>query len=73
MNKDKKISLLNLQREYLEKTLQHIDEMLNCADELAESQDADIIESLLFKIDELDAKADLNYKIACDIENVIKR
>lgn len=73
MNYDKKVSLAKLQTEYLEKSLKYIDQMLSYAEVLSESQDASLIESLLFKLDELDAKASSNYQIACDIEDVIHR
>lgn len=73
MKDEKQRMLLALQREYLEKTLEHIDEMLNLADVLATTDDVHMIHELRSKIATLDAKADENYKIACDIENAIKR
>lgn len=73
MKNAKQLSLMSLQREYLEKTLEQIDELLALSDMLSKTEDVYIIEELQQKINILDAKADENYKIACDIEHVIKR
>lgn len=69
--KDK--SLLKLQREYLEKTISKLDEVIQLSLDLSELEDTTLIEAYMEKIRKVEAEADENYKIACDIENVIKR
>ena len=75
MNKDnaKKKSLLNLQKEYLQKTLAQLDEMIELSSSIMHTEDEEIISRYNERIRKIEADADYNYKIACDIENVIKR
>ena len=69
----KKKSMLLLQREYLEKTMMKIDEMEPLLIAIDEMDDENLKQSYLERIGTIQAEADENYRIACDIENAIKR
>ena len=72
-NNDKKVSLLNLQKEYLQKTLTQLDEMISLSADIAHIDDEEIFNQYVEQIQKMEKDADSNYKIACDIENVIQK
>jgi len=72
-NNDKKVSLLNLQKEYLQKTLTQLDEMISLSADIAHIEDEEIFNQYVEQIQKMEKDADSNYKIACDIENVIQK
>jgi uncharacterized protein Yka (UPF0111/DUF47 family) len=71
--KEKNKSLMRLQREYLKKTLDKIDQMEELSHQLLSLNDEELIQKYVQQIDDIEREADADYKIACDIENVIKR
>lgn len=71
-DKARRCSLLRLQREYLEKTLQKLDETIELSATLDASNDPELMISYLKQIRELEAEVDQLYAVACDIEERIK-
>lgn len=71
-NKARRCSLMRLQREYLEKTLQKLDETIELSAMLDASNDPELMISYLKQIRELEAEVDQLYAVACGIEERIK-
>lgn len=69
----KNASLLMLQKEYLQKTIHKIDEMIELASTLDSLSDQDLLQSYIEQINRYENEIDETYKIACDIEKHIKR
>jgi alkyl hydroperoxide reductase subunit AhpF len=71
-NKARRCSLMRLQKEYLEKTLQKLDETIELSSTLDDSSDPELIISYLNQIKALEAEVDQLYAVACGIEERIK-
>lgn len=71
-DKARRCSLLRLQREYLEKTLQKLDETIELSATLDASNDPELIIGYLKQIRELEAEIDQLYATALYIEERIK-
>jgi len=71
-NKARRCSLMRLQKEYLEKTLQKLDETIELSATLDASNDPELMMGYLKQIKELEAEVDQLYAVACDIEERIK-
>jgi hypothetical protein len=71
-SKAKKVSLLNLQKEYLENTMAKIDQMIQLSENLSTVDDPTILEVYLEQIKKAEEEADESYRIACEIENAMK-
>ena len=71
-SKVRRCSLLRLQREYLEKTLQKLDETIEFSATLDASNDPELIVSYLKQIRQLEAEVDELYAVACSIEEKIQ-
>jgi hypothetical protein len=71
-DKARHCSLLRLQREYLENTLQKLDETIELSAMLDASNDPELMMSYLKQIKKLEAEVDQLYAVACDIEKRIK-
>ena len=71
-NKARRCSLIRLQKEYLEKTLQKLDETIELSVTLDASNDPELMISYLKQIRDLEAEVDQLYAVACGIEERIK-
>lgn len=71
MNKSKKESLYKLQREYLQRSLDHLDQMIVLSHDLTGMEDPDMIVAYSAELDRLNVLVDDNYRIANQIEETL--
>jgi len=69
-NNEKKIKLIQLQKEYILKTVAGLDEMISLSNIVDGLEDPDLIECYLKKMDEIESAIDKDYHTACEIEKV---
>lgn len=69
---NKKIKLLKLQKEYVQKAIDDLDKIIHLSQVVASSDDIYLIEDINEKIKTLQKKVDSNYLTACKIEEIIK-
>ncbi len=65
-------NLLLLQKDYLVKSISSIDEILELVNTLDSTNDPDLIKVYLKRLDELEEETDINFNIACKIEESLK-
>lgn len=69
---EKKRKLLLLQQEYLVKSLSKIEEMIAMSLQLEILEDPDMIKSYIDAISKLDLEVENDYRVASEIEELVK-